>query len=63
MSRDSRFSRLEVARGNVVCAGGGELALAEGFRIMASASGPADVPAAAPSVAFVPDPSPGDASR
>ena len=62
MLRDSRFSRLEVARGNVVCAGGGELALAGGSRVIV-VSWPVDALAASPSVAFVPDPSPGDTSR
>ena len=63
MLRDSRFSRLEVARGNVVCAGGGQLALAGGSRVIAAVSWTVDVLAASPSAAFVPDPSPGDNSR
>ena len=63
MLRDSRFGRPKVTRGYVVCAGGGERVLAEGSRVRVAVSGTTDVLAVSPSVAFVPDPSPGDASR
>ena len=60
--RDSRFGRLEVASGKVVCTRGGESALGGISRVIVAAPSPAVVLVASSSTLLVPDPSPGDRS-
>ena len=62
MVRDSIAGMFEEARGKDVCAGGGELTLEGGSRVIAIASLLADVLTASSSALFVPDPCPGDNS-